>query len=83
MIDKRNPNQILQLIENSSNIDFLKELGNMLEVFIEKLNKKLLYYNENKLTLRRIKLLERRDEYQELLKYLDKKITRIEKESIK
>jgi len=81
-IDKKNPNQILQIIDNSENLIFLKELGDMLEYFIQNLDKKLEYFNKNKMTLRRIILLERKDEYESLLKYLNKKITRLEKQSL-
>jgi len=81
-IDKKNPNQILQIIDNSENLIFLKELGDMLEYFIQNLDKKLEYFNKNKMTLRRITLLERKDEYESLLRYLNKKITRLEKQSL-
>jgi len=81
-IDKKNPNQILQIIDNSENLIFLKELGDMLEYFIQNLDKKLEYFNKNKMTLRRLTLLEKKDEYESLLKYLNRKITKLEKQSL-
>jgi len=74
-----NPNEIYQLIENSENVLFLKELQELLQYMILKVDNQLSYFNKNKMTLRRLKLMERKDEYESLFKYVNKKITKLEK----
>jgi len=75
----KNPNEIYQLIENSENVLFLKELQELLQYMILKVDNQLSYFNKNKMTLRRLKLMERKDEYESLFKYVNKKITKLEK----
>jgi hypothetical protein len=75
----KNPNEILDLIEKSNNILFLKEISEMIEYLIVKVNNQLSYYNKDKFTFRKIKLLERKNDYEKLLNYLNKKITMLEK----
>jgi hypothetical protein len=75
----KNPNEIYKLIENSENVLFLKELQELLQYMILKVDNQLSYFNKNKMTLRRLKLMERKDEYESLFKYVNKKITKLEK----
>jgi hypothetical protein len=75
----KNPNEILDLIEKSNNVLFLKEISEMIEYLIVKVNNQLSYYNKDKFTFRKIKLLERKNDYEKLLNYLNKKITMLEK----
>jgi len=77
----KNPNEIYQLIENSDNVLFLKELQELLQYMILKVDNQLSYFNKNKMTLRRLKIMERKDEYESLFKYVNKKITKLEKEN--
>jgi hypothetical protein len=74
-----NPNKILDLIEKSDNVLFLKEISEMIEYLIVKVNNQLSYYNKDKFTFRKIKLLERKSDYEKLYIYVNKKITKLEK----
>jgi len=75
-----NPNKILDLIEKSDNVLFLKEISEMIEYLIVKVNNQLSYFNKDRFTFRKIKLLERKNDYEKLLNYVDKKITMLESE---
>jgi len=73
-----NPNKILDLIEKSDNVLFLKELAESLEYMVLKINNQLSYFNKGKMTFRKIKLMERKSDYEKLYIYINKKITMLE-----